>query len=742
MSNKPLFGTCPDAEFFGRSAEIEYIVDRLGASRNSGAGVVLTGGRWTGKTEVLRRVHKSLFWEQSSVWPVYYQFKGYGSAEGFAEDYLKEVLKQYIAFRRRDTAVAGAEVSLDKLERMLIDEGDDGAADLVLLFREARKASDAVAAVRGAIAAPRLLSGMTGSMACLVLDDLDKALAANIQKDGCDVLAELIEALGTGANPFVVAAGSRRPLEGGSLNGSIDALGLSGLDDDLAVSMMTDLGRSHNLAFDSEVLAMAARRLGGNPMYMKNFIWATCRAQRELTNMKDLVELYTEEITEGNIGFILRSSIRLRGLNDLRILKACLSVRPGGATSEEELAERLRLSREEVSRGMEELGSIGLVEANLGSVRWTGDVVIRDFIGYMHEMRVKGRSSAEVRSSMVLDSLKEGFARAGVNSAGRLRSEAGDLARSFNGQKVLKVLLRNQAFSARYKNGALSPVGSAQEDELTLPQVVGSFDSTSLEKNETGPAIMIANGFQNLRYDAGNEIVWFIGVKDGFSPVNLGDAENFLRRTALLKQNYRNSRQARWMIGKEGFTAEALKRLEAETVYTSDSVQFGLLKQGIEDRNAVGVQDKGPAGVPNKEFEVVLPASSKAELVAAKAVEEIGVEMGFDEKAIGQIKASLVEACINAFEHSGGKSTRVFLRFVAYADRLVVDVRNSGVDFDGHLQSRPLQGADALPRKRGWGMELMKGLMDEVRLERVRGGTRIVLVKYLMSKGDRRDEEA
>ncbi len=742
MSNKPLFGTCPDAEFFGRSAEIEYIVDRLGASRTSGAGVVLTGGRWTGKTEVLRRVHKSLFWEQSSVWPVYYQFKGYGSPEGFAEDYLKEVLKQYIAFRRRDTAVAGAEVSLDKLERMLIDDGDDGAADLVMLFREARKASDAVAAVRGAIAAPRLLSGMTGSMACLVLDDLDKALAANTQKDGCDVLAELIEALGSGANPFVVAAGSRRPLEGGSLNGSIDALELSGLDDDLAVSMMTDLGRSHNLAFDSEVLAMAARRLGGNPMYMKNFIWATCRAQRELTNMKDLVELYTEEITEGNIGFILRSSIRLRGLNDLRILKACLSVRPGGATSEEELAERLRLSREEVSRGMEELGSIGLVEANLGSVRWTGDVVIRDFIGYMHEMRVKGRSSAEVRSSMVLDSLKEGFARAGVNNAGRLRAEAGDLARSFNGQKVLKVLLRNQAFSARFKNGALSPAGQAQEDELTLPQVVGSFDSASLEKNETGPAILIANGFQNLRYDAGNEIVWFIGVKDGFSPVNLGDAENFLRRTALLKQNYRNSRQARWMIGKEGFTAEALKRLEAETIYTSDSVQFGLLKQGLEDRSAVGVQDKGPAGVPNKEFEVVLPASSKAELVAAKAVEEIGVEMGFDEKAIGQIKASLVEACINAFEHSGGKSTRVFLRFVAYADRLVVDVRNSGVGFDGHLPSSPLQGADALPRKRGWGMELMKGLMDEVRLERVRGGTRIVLVKYLMSKGDRRDEEA
>ncbi len=117
-------------------------------------------------------------------------------------------------------------------------------------------------------------------------------------------------------------------------------------------------------------------------------------------------------------------------------------------------------------------------------------------------------------------------------------------------------------------------------------------------------------------------------------------------------------------------------------------------------------------------------------------MEEIGTEMGFDDAAIGQIKAALVEACINAFEHSRLKSAKVYLKFAASADRLTINVQNGGVDFDSlsEAASAPAE-AGKLPRKRGWGFELMKGLMDDVRVERVRGGAKVVLVKYLVRKG-------
>lgn len=736
MSHKPLFSVCPEGEFFGRAGEIEYIVKRASDEHRSAPGILLLARRWMGKTEVLRRVHSALFWGQSRMLPVYYQFKPFASAGDFAEDFLKEVLKQYIAFRSRDGSVAGVEMPLDKLERMLVEDDAAGAGDVVAFHREAKKSSDHVAVVRNAIASPAHISRMSGIPIYLMLDDLGEACAINFHRAG--FVAEILGAASTA--PFIAASSSAKVLESAAVSGSVEALNLPGLDEDLSVAMMMELCRSFNLEFDTEILALAATRLEGNPMHIKNFIWAACRSQKELTSLKSLAELYTEEITEGNIGFILRSSIRLKGMAELKALKACAD--DTRCVAEEDLAERLRIGADEVARIISGLSTAGLVEANLGSVKWTGDSLTRDFINYTYETRVRGRSGDEVRTALAAQCLKDGFTRSGLKVKGRLKEETVELVRSFNSQKVLKVLFRNQAFTSRYKNGSYKLAEGKAEDELTLPQVIGCFDSQRWEKGEAGPPILLANGFQNNRYDAGNEVLWIIGVKENFAPVNLGDVENYLRRSALLKQNFRTIRFVRWMIGKEGFTGEAQKRLEAESVYSTDYVQFGVLKQGLEPRAANAAPAPEKKLFPNKEFEVVLPASAKAELVAAKAVEEVGTEMGFDDKAISQIKTALVEACINAFEHSGGRATRVFLKFIAASDRLTINVQNGGVDFDSPAAGATAPLQDAMPRKRGWGIELMKGLMDEVRFERIRGGAKIVLVKYLIKKGDLKDEEA
>jgi len=249
---------------------------------------------------------------------------------------------------------------------------------------------------------------------------------------------------------------------------------------------------------------------------------------------------------------------------------------------------------------------------------------------------------------------------------------------------------------------------------------------------------VVAHGFQNGRYDSGNEVVWMVSVKDAASPVNTGDVENFLRRSLILKENFRAARLSRWMVGREGFTAEAGKRADTEGVFSSDAVQLRIIRENLEEGSRASRKTPDRI-VPVREFEVVLPSASKAELVAARAVEEIGTEMGFDDAAIGQIKAALVEACINAFEHSRLKTAKVFLRFVASADRLTIYVQNGGVDFDSPAEPLSEAPSDGLPRKRGWGFELMKGLMDEVRVERLRGGAKIVLVKYLVEKGDGRN---
>jgi len=735
MRDKVLFNICPDGEFFGRGEEIEYLCSKAADDHRTAPNIVLTGRRWIGKTEVLRRVHYNLFWTQARGVPVYYQFKGYTSAWGFAEDFLKETVKQALAFRTRDSELIKAEVSVEKLERMLVDDEEFELADKLARHRDAKNNSDLMAALRNALNAPARISSPAMPV-YLILDDIDCAPEIDIGMDGPGIMKELMEALNSGGCAYLASSSTGNALDGWVLNGSIESVELKGLSEDLSVAMMTDLCRQYGVEFDTETLALAARKLDGNPMYVKNIVWAAHRASRPLVALKDFVDIYSGELVDGNIGFALRSAIRLKGLNGLRVLHALgTAARP---TSEEELAERLRYGAAELFEVLEGFVLSGLIENNLGSIRWVADDVVRDFVSFVYETRVRGRSTEEVRTSFVRDGLKQGYTLKGSKVRGRFKDEVIALVKDFDGQKPSKIFFRNQAFAARYKNGALDIDDSARsEGEVTLPQTIGCFDTQRLEKNETGMPVYIAQGFQGGRYDSGHEVIWVVAIKDSVSPVNLGDVENFVRRYQLLRENFRIMRVVKWMVGREGFTSEALKRLDSEGVWSSDSVQIQTLKDIISEKQAVA-QDGGQAKfVPNKEFEMVLPRSTKSELVAVKAAEEIGTEMGFDENSIGQIKAALVEACINAFEHGKQKSARVFLRFVAGNDRLVIYVQNPGADFDRPpTGAKKAEGESGLPRKRGWGFELMKGLMDEVRFEKIKGGANIVLVKYLIRKGE------
>jgi len=737
MKHRVLFPTCPDGEFFGRVAEIDSLLRRAASEERPAPSILLFGGRWTGKTEVLRRVFHNLFWGQARVVPVYYQFKGYGTVEDFSEDYLKEVLKQYLAFRMREPRFVRDGISLDKIEKLLVDNDMYALADIAALHREARKAGDVSAALKNALYAPAAITRISGIPVYMVLDDIDLAEYQGPQGRGAAITRELISSLSSSDFSFVAAASSKRVLEG-NVFGSIEAMELPGLDEDLSASMMTDLSRQYGVESDSELLRLAAVRLDGNPMYLKSLVWAAAKTGTRLKTLKDFADLYTQELFDGNIGFALRAAMGLKSINDLRVLHAC----SGAATplSDEELMERFRFSSVEMREILNSLSAAGLVEVNLGSVRWAGDATIKDFVFFIYETRVKGRSSDEVRTYLAREVLKQGFDFKGSKINVRLFSEAMETVKSFNGQKVLKALFRNQAFGARFKNGSYKVSADRREDEeMELPQVVGCFDTARLESGEAGPPILVSHGFQSGRYDSGSEVVWIVSVKDAAAPVNIGDVDNFLRRSQILRENFRAARVVRWMIGKEGFTAEAQKKIEAEGAYSSDIVQLRILREALVDADSAARLRAAEKIVPVKEFEVVLPSATKAELVAARAVEEIGTEMGFDEVAIGQIKAALVEACINGFEHSRNRAAKVFLRFVSSVDRLTISVQNGGADFDRPSERAAGAEPEGLPRKRGWGFELMRGLMDEVRMEKVRGGAKIVLVKYLVKKGDSRN---
>jgi serine/threonine-protein kinase RsbW len=129
-------------------------------------------------------------------------------------------------------------------------------------------------------------------------------------------------------------------------------------------------------------------------------------------------------------------------------------------------------------------------------------------------------------------------------------------------------------------------------------------------------------------------------------------------------------------------------------------------------------------------FEMVIPKASDAELVAAKAVEQIctGVELGKDEAQ--QLSSAIIEACINAMEHSGGYDDRVFLNCSVYPGRIEVAVESEGrpIDPADVAKAREMPGLDS---KRGRGFSLMGRFVDDIRVERSGDRTRVVLVKRI-----------
>jgi serine/threonine-protein kinase RsbW len=136
-------------------------------------------------------------------------------------------------------------------------------------------------------------------------------------------------------------------------------------------------------------------------------------------------------------------------------------------------------------------------------------------------------------------------------------------------------------------------------------------------------------------------------------------------------------------------------------------------------------------------MEVVLhlPVVPNVELVAAKAVETLGGALGMHQTRVEAACVAIVEACLNAMEHGGGHMV-VRLTGEDEGDRscLVIEVEDTGEGFDPataptNTASRVLGCAS----KRGWGLTLIRELMDEVHIRSRPGQTLVRMCKYVES---------
>jgi anti-sigma regulatory factor (Ser/Thr protein kinase) len=130
-----------------------------------------------------------------------------------------------------------------------------------------------------------------------------------------------------------------------------------------------------------------------------------------------------------------------------------------------------------------------------------------------------------------------------------------------------------------------------------------------------------------------------------------------------------------------------------------------------------------------------LPVVPNVELVAAKAVETLGGALGMHQTHVEAASVAMVEACLNAMEHGGGPFT-VRLKSDNHDSRqcLVIEVEDHGEGFDPATapQNKATQVIGS-SMKRGWGLTLIRELMDEVQIRSAPGKTLVYMCKYVES---------
>jgi serine/threonine-protein kinase RsbW len=135
-----------------------------------------------------------------------------------------------------------------------------------------------------------------------------------------------------------------------------------------------------------------------------------------------------------------------------------------------------------------------------------------------------------------------------------------------------------------------------------------------------------------------------------------------------------------------------------------------------------------------REVTLALPMTPEMEIEASKTAGAVAESMQMSADRIDEVRQAVIEACINALEHSRAPDGEVFLTFEILGQRgpekLRITVADHGIGFAPDYVREPrIEDKIPGPHKRGWGLKIIRGLMDEVEIHSGAGGTTVVMSK-------------
>ncbi len=728
-------------DFVGRTEELNRILAHANPG-NAGRGLLLLMEPSAGVSELLRQAYDQLFNQRSTVIPIYFAFtRNETTSVSAAIEFLNTFLQQYIAHRRNEPAICHAAVTLQDLVALALPGDFEWVEQLVEAYTRLRFSNDDKALVRFCLGAPQRIPAQQGRPLLMI----DGAQLADYLNGQVVMGTEVLRVFGRAGFTFVLA-GLRRQIVAAAYQAEcnfelVDTLRLAQLNADHARLLVEHVARRKEVAINEEARDLLVQQFAGSPFFISTFLQAAREKRTALVSYLDCERLYVDELFGGHIHRHFADLLEeiCPNLHTRQLLIRLLWEAAAGERmlSFEAWRRRLQITPSELQDVLQRLHVQEFVnwdettiEAGGGPRAW------KDYLKIRYRLDVLN----EPRALVVADALADSLKRAPHTMARHYKEIASlglrDLLTRFNCQRVPAVLFDHAAFSRKYKGAENVNISAGLDSEtelFKLPQTVHTasclaFDSGLRQVCEENRCL-VAHTFEDGVYSDAQQVVWLAVEIESKLEVDVDIAEAWWERLEAMSGRLGFGRFQVWLISNEGFSEDASRLLVRRGAFFSSRQQLELL--GARLGETLGVPALQTA---QDEFLMVVPMGQDNELIAANTVEQIARRLTFRPEAINQIKTAVVEAWINASEHSLSPDRKIYQRFRVESDRLVVTISSRGIvptNLHSVGANSGSEANEAAEERRGWGLKLIRTLMDEVEFERVDDGTSLRMTKYL-----------
>ncbi len=729
-----VFSTVPPVSFVGRETELDAILQHARSGSGAGALVVLACPA-AGVSELLRQAYDRLFFEQGDIIPFYFEFRSTDSSVKRASvRFLQSFITQLTAFRRNDPKLTAVTPDVCEISELTAPLDGTWIDALVESCKKESELNDEASFVKQALSAP-IRAAAENAVVFPLIGGLE--YTARFSED-TDLFEHVKETFVSFELPSVLS-GKRRFLSNGLKKGTTrlnksSSIELKGLDLESSSALCSILSGTYGVETTPQTRDLIGLQLQGSPVLIEALFQSEAARKGTLDCFKNVQQSYTRELFGGRIRGYFDSSFDNFSVNP-EIQRKLLDLLYGsrefssGAAPAENWSKGLGMSEAGFSKLMSAMNAEEFVNTSSNLIDGTGgSMAFNDYLSMRFRLEVERAPRSAVYGRAISMFLKR--APKMMAEFYRRKSSIGlkELLAVFNCQNIPASLFHYDVFKERHKGKPEGELISDLKDEterITLPQIVYTVDTISvydqLSKFTDRERSAFAIGFEAADYTDESETVWIAAEVDSkleAGPEVSGFWCDRLEMVALMS-DYRQYRL--WLIAPEGFSPEAVRILKQRNAIGSSRKQVELLIKHLDAEKLVGKVK------PDNAFEMVVPMGEDTELIAAHAIEELARRHSFGAKAINQIKTALVEACINATEHSQSPDRKIYQRFEIINGSIVITVSNRGLRFKGK-ETKEISPSDG---RRGWGLKLMKTLMDDVRFEQVDDGTRISMTKRL-----------